>query len=253
MNFLYLASSFLLMVFINQTSLAEMQIDIATPIHKNSNSECVILLHGLVRSRRSMASAAEMFEAYGYQTVNFGYPSTKKNIEALAEENLPAAIKQCQEHSPDQIHFVTHSMGGILLRYYLAREKPRNLGRVVMLSPPNQGSEVVDKLGNFPGFVKLNGPAGQQLGTDESSLPSSLGPVDYPVGVITGDRSINLILSMMIPGADDGKVSTERAKVSGMHDYLVAASSHPFIMKDRGVLRQTIHFLQNGAFYRRQE
>ena len=113
---------------------------------------------------------------------------------------------------------------------------------------PNQGSEVVDVLKDVPGFYLINGPAGMQLGTDESGIPGKLPPADYEVGVITGDESINLILSMFIPGDDDGKVSIERAKLAGMTDFLVVHDSHPFIMQSDEVIEQTISFLQSGTF-----
>jgi hypothetical protein len=139
-------------------------------------------------------------------------------------------------------------MGGILVRYYLAQRRPAELGRVVMLSPPNQGSELVDSLGKLPGFLAINGRAGRQLGTSPDSVPNRLGPVSYPVGVITGNRSINLILSRLIPGEDDGKVSIRRARVEGMSDFLVVPHTHPMIMNSDLVIRQTSQFLRRGRF-----
>ena len=117
-----------------------------------------------------------------------------------------------------------------------------------MLSPPNQGSEVIDKLSDAPGFTAIHGPAGIQLGTQEGDIPSQLGPANFDVGIITGNRSINLFLSMMIPGPDDGKVSIERAKLEGMADFLVVPHSHPFIMKRKLVIRQVLYFLEHGRF-----
>ncbi len=122
------------------------------------------------------------------------------------------------------------------------------MGQVVMLSPPNQGSEVIDKLRNMPGFYWLNGPAGQQLGTDKDSIPMKLGKVDFKLGIITGNKSINLFLSLIIPGDDDGKVSIENAKVTGMTDFMVLPHSHPFIMRSEEVIYQTKHFLEHGRF-----
>ncbi|HXR48160.1 MAG TPA: hypothetical protein VN784_12045, partial [Candidatus Limnocylindrales bacterium] len=123
-----------------------------------------------------------------------------------------------------------------------------SLGRVVMLAPPNQGSEVADKLGWLFLYRWINGPAGVELGTDTKSAPNKLGPANFPVGVIAGDRSINWINSLLIPGRDDGKVSIERTKLAGMSDHLVIHATHPFIMKNREAIRQTIHFLQFGVF-----
>ena len=220
------------------------------PVEAEARSECVILLHGLARTRCSLQKMAETLRAEGYSVLNPGYPSLEKPLPALAEAIFPPALAQCREHQARRIHFVTHSMGGILVRYYLARERAAlpELGRVVMLSPPNQGSEVIDNFTGVPGFTLFTGEAGLTLGTAEDSIPNRLGPVDYPVGVITGDRSINVILSLLIPGRDDGKVSIERAKVEGMADFLVAPHSHPFIMRSDEVIAQTLYFLKHGRF-----
>ena len=117
-----------------------------------------------------------------------------------------------------------------------------------MLSPPNAGSEVVDKIGHWRLFQKVNGPAGQQLGTASDSLVNQLPAIDFKCGVITGDRSINWINSLMIPGKDDGKVSTQSAKVEGMSDYKVIHATHPMIMKKKAVIRETLQFLKAGHF-----
>jgi len=184
----------------------------------------------------------------GYLVRNTAYPSTEKPVDELASEVIPAAVESCNQEGDRPIHFVTHSMGGILIRYFLKTNELDNLGRVVMLSPPNQGSEVIDKLSDAPGFTAIHGPAGIQLGTQEGDIPSQLGPANFDVGIITGNRSINIFLSMMIPGPDDGKVSIERAKLEGMADFLVVPHSHPFIMKRKLVIRQVLYFLEHGRF-----
>ena len=150
------------------------------------------------------------------------------------------------------MHFVTHSMGGILLRYYLSRHSIPELGRVVMLSPPNQGSAAADALLENPVYVWFNGPAGLQLGTGPDGIAASLGPVGFPLGIITGNRAafFDSWLSDMIPGEDDGKVSVARAKVEGMTDFLVLPYSHSFIMEEEEVIAQTLHFLRHGMFQR---
>lgn len=213
-----------------------------------NQKECVILLHGLARTAKSLAAMGATLNAEGYMVVNVEYPSRKHTIEVLANRYISDAIKQCYIASTNRIHFVTHSMGGILVRFYLKDHNLALLGNVVMLSPPNQGSEVVDKLGSLPGFYLLNGPAGQQLGTGETMLPKQLGAVNYPVGVITGNKSINLVLSMLIPGNDDGKVSVENAKLTGMTDFLVVQHTHPFIMNSKNMIRQTLIFLRYAKF-----
>lgn len=210
--------------------------------------EHVILLHGLARTERSMDRLARHLSKQGFITHSVGYPSRKKTVETLARETLPAAIAACRQQGARTIHFVTHSMGGILVRYYLAHHDIPELGRVVMISPPNGGSEVVDKLRENIFFKWLNGPAGQQMGTDETSLPNRLGPVNFVLGVITGDRSVNLFLSWLIPGPDDGKVAVDRARVDGMADFVVVHATHPFIMKNKQVMAQACFFLTHGRF-----
>lgn len=154
-------------------------------------SECVILLHGLARTDSSMRTMASALQQSGYRAVNMHYASTRHTVEVLAEQTINKALAECA--GAMRIHFVTHSMGGILVRQYLRNNNIERLGRVVMLGPPNQGSQVVDKLGDFPGFKLINGPAGMQLGTGQMSLPNTLGPANFDVGVIAGTRSINLI------------------------------------------------------------
>lgn len=212
--------------------------------------EFVILLHGLARSAKSMSSMADALEAAGYGVCNIAYPSRKHAVEMLASDFVAPAIAK---HFPDRkqrINFVTHSLGGIIVRQLVAAGAIGNIGRAVMLSPPNQGSEIVDHFGNWWLFNAINGPAGKQIGTGAQALPKRLGSATFELGIITGNRSINLLLSALIPGENDGKVSIANAKLSGMKDFLVIPSSHPFIMKNPQAIRQTLHFLQHGSFFR---
>ncbi|QFT55528.1 triacylglycerol lipase [Microbulbifer sp. THAF38] len=214
----------------------------------NAHSGCVILLHGLAKSDGSMAKLEQAISAAGYKTVNVDYPSTRFPIEELAGRAIAPALDSCAGHG--EINFVTHSMGGILVRQYLSQVEVENLNRVVMLGPPNKGSEVVDKLGNFPGFEFAFGDAGLQLGTGELSIPNKLGKANFDVGIIAGTRSINLILSRLIPETDDGKVSVSSTKLEGMNDHLEMPVTHVFMMKDKKVIAQVLHYLEHGSFER---
>ncbi len=144
--------------------------------------EEVILLHGLCRTSRSMVKMESALTEAGYKVRNVDYPSRKTSIQELADDAVGKVVNDCQRDGAAKINFVTHSMGGILVRSYLARHEIPNLGRVVMLAPPNQGSEVVDKLGGLFLFKWINGPAGNELGTDKNSTPNRLGPANFPVG-----------------------------------------------------------------------
>ena len=214
-----------------------------------TGNAAVILLHGLARTPRSMRPLEAPLRARGYQVHNLGYPSTRHDIETLAREHLAPALREIASGA-SSVHFVTHSMGGILVRCLLRDAPLPQLGRVVMLSPPNRGSEVVDRLAGLPLFRWINGPAGVQLGTGAGGMPHQLGAAAFPVGVITGNRSINLLLSLLIPGANDGKVSVERARLEGMADFLVMPHTHPLIMRSPAVHHQVLHFLEHGNFSR---
>jgi triacylglycerol esterase/lipase EstA (alpha/beta hydrolase family) len=218
----------------------------------SQEKEYVVLLHGLARSARSMQKLAARLTSEGYAVVNINYPSTRHPIAYLAEDLLGDKLSAVAAKATT-VHFVTHSMGGILVRHYLARHRLLNLGRVVMLSPPNQGSEVVDALRDNALFRWLHGPAGQELGTDPMSVPGQLGPVDFDLGVITGNRVIEPWFASMIPGASDGKVSIESARLEGMRDFLVMPYSHTFIMQRDAVMEQVVCFLRTGRFNARIE
>jgi pimeloyl-ACP methyl ester carboxylesterase len=211
-----------------------------------NGAERVVLLHGMGRTSRSMELMADRLREAGFAVENLSYASTTREIGDLARETLDPVFAAA---GPTQrIHVVTHSLGGILIRVYAAARRPPALGRVVMLAPPNEGSELADALASNVLYRAATGPAGQQLGTGSNSVPLRLGPVDFDLGVIAGNRTLNPLFSRIVPGVDDGKVSVERARVEGMKDFLVVPCSHTWIMTDRDVIAQTVRFLREGSF-----
>lgn len=209
--------------------------------------DTIILLHGLGRTSRSMHALALNFRGEGHQVCNINYPSRKHPVAELVAYISPIIAEQ-SEQSAGRVHFVTHSLGGILVRAYLAEQSLPNLGRVVMLSPPNQGSELAQILRRNPFFKLVTGPAGQDLGTGANSVPNQLGPVDFELGIIMGKKSFVPFMSLIFHGPNDGRVAVARAKVSGQQDFLVVEQDHAVIMRSPEVIEQTLFFLQYGQF-----
>lgn len=208
----------------------------------------MILLHGLGRFRQSMRRLEQHLKSLGYSTINLAYPSTTKTIETIAEMHLAGAVEACEKQGAGKIHFAGHSLGGLIVRQYLQKHPVPAGSKLVMLSPPNQGSELVDLLMRFPLYRWITGPAGQEIGKGSESLIHRLKPVEIDVGVIAGNSSINLLVSAFMDGPDDGTVSVKSTMLQEMRDFIVVPNTHTFIMRDPLVMRQVAHFLKRGGF-----
>lgn len=220
--------------------------------------DTVVLLHGLGRGPASLWPLARSLKKEGYRVIAVRYPSQRYALPALAEralgpifttQGLPAPAPSAPRKP--RIHLVTHSLGGILVRQYLRDHGvPSTLGRVVMLAPPNQGSEIVDRLASCKLYAWINGPAGLALGTAPKDSPAALGPLPagVEVGIIAGDASWNPFFSALIPGPDDGKVAVARTHVEGERDHIVVPYSHTWLMNRAETRHQVSTFLRDGVF-----
>lgn len=214
----------------------------------DERNEQVVVLHGLARSSSHMAALSNYLEDRGYTVFNIDYPSTRHGMEKLAAMVADELRKKVRPDQP--LHFVGYSMGGLVTRAVLNRYRPDNLGRVVQLASPNKGSEVADLLrGNWL-YAEVFGPAGTELATRDNGIAELLGSVDYELGVIAGNFTIDPVSSAVIPGPDDGKVSVESTKVQGMRDHIIVNASHTFFPQNERVIVQTYNFLRFGAFSR---
>lgn len=210
--------------------------------------EGVLLLHGILRRAASLRPLERAFAGAGYRTLNLDYPARRLPLAELVEVVRPAVAAFAGE--VERLHLVTHSMGGLLARALLTRGRPANLGRVVMLGPPNGGSEVADALRRRAAYRRILGPAGLELTTErDADLRALLGSVDYPLGIIAGDRSLYPLASwLLLPGANDGRVTVARTRVAGMTDHVTLHATHALMMRNRRVVRQALHFVRNERF-----
>ncbi len=216
-----------------------------------SNDDGVVLLHGLGRTLGSMRLLGMRIERAGFRTKCIRYPSTRHGLDAIAAA-LEPRVDRFAATIPGKIHFVTHSLGGLAVRGLLTRYRPENLGRVVMLAPPNGGSEWADALVKLRLASFILGPVSEHLATQRSATAERcFGPIDYPLGIIAGDRPIDPIFArLLMTGPHDGKVSVASTKVDGMTDHLVLPVGHPLMPFHPKVAHQAITFLMDGEFTR---
>lgn len=210
----------------------------------------VILLHGLTRRARCMKRIENALRQQGFATLNIDYPSRHHDIPKLVENFILPKIRDHISSKETPLHFVTHSMGGILVRYLLQHHPIAHLGRIVMLAPPNKGSEWVDLLKNLSLFRYIYGPAGQQLSTNHTSIPNILPALEAEIGVITGNRNLNPLANWVFKGPHDSRVSVTSAQLTGMKEFLVVPCHHSFIMYNQQVIKHIVQFLVFGSFHR---
>lgn len=211
--------------------------------------EGVLLLHGIARTSGSLRMLERRLRAEGYAVLNLDYPARRLGLAAIAC-GLAPAVADFGATVP-RLHIVTHSMGGLVARVLLTRHRPDHLGRVVMLGPPNEGSEVADALHRFALYRRVFGPAGAELVTARDAACRRLfGPVDYPLGIVAGCRSLYPLASLLLPGPDDGRVTVARTRIVGMADHIVLPVAHPTMVWSRRVHDEILRFLREGRFGR---
>jgi len=209
------------------------------------NKEIIVLLHGLGRSNASMWLLASRLEDAGYYVQRVGYSSLNQNPDDILKD-VSSQINQCCRKHTQSVHFVGHSLGGLMVRAYLQNNKVDKLGRVVLLGTPNKGTEAADHFSNSC-LMDILGPTAKALGTDDKSFPKSLKVPYYPVGIIAGEIK-SKFNDPVIPGKDDGIVSVEATKIDGMTDFIIIKTGHSMMRYNREVADQTIEFIKNGLF-----
>ncbi|PDS76959.1 alpha/beta fold hydrolase [Rhizobium sp. L43] len=213
-------------------------------------NDTVLLFHGIARTKKSMEKLAGFLSGHGYRVVNVGYPSTRLSISDLVDVIRPEIDDAVKKAGDGRVHFVGYSMGGLIIRAFLKNDRPPNLGRVVMVGTPNNGSQVADFLKGWPLYRRFYGPAGQQLTTDQTAMTELFGAVDYQLGIIAGNRTIDpvssLIIGLSVP--NDGKVSVESTRLDGAAAHIVIPANHTFLPVSRTMWKETLSFLKDGRF-----
>jgi triacylglycerol lipase len=220
---------------------------LSTSVCSAGDIKCVVLLHGLARSHHAMSSIESTLKQHDYLVINQDYPSTKKSISALANQDIQPMVDACLKYQPDHIMFVTHSLGGIVLQKYLETHTVDNLSHIVMLSPPNHGSPLADLLHTNWIFQKIMGPAGQELTTAHPNNKQSL-KQPYQIGIIAGNFNLIPFSNYIFHGENDGKVSVASARMNNINDFIVLPVGHTFMMSNARVKHQILHFLRFGQF-----
>ncbi|MEW8508108.1 MAG: alpha/beta fold hydrolase [Candidatus Thiodiazotropha sp.] len=210
-----------------------------------SKNEIVVLLHGLGRSNIAMWRLAYRLKDAGYDVQQVGFSSINTTTDEVIAD-VTDQVNTCCANEKRTVHFVGHSLGGLLIRAYLQENTFTNLGHVVLIGTPNNGTGIADRFkGNC--LVELLVPIATALGTDSKSLPNRLAAPYYPVGVIAGVYESDLNEDYL-PGRDDGLVPVESTKLEGMRDFIEVESGHSMMRYNDDVAEQTIHFLENGKF-----
>lgn len=227
---------------------AKAEIPTADSSHLAKPGDVVILLHGLGRTAGMWSSMEEHLTESGLRPLALDYPSRKRPLEWLADSLLDPVLDSLEDVGVRRVHFVTQSMGAILLRSTLARHGHRNLGVAVMIAPPNQGSEVATVASRFGYGDWILGPNLKRLSKTNRGFFDSLGPAPIPTGVIAGDRTWNFLNSLAIPGPDDGKVSVQSTHLPGQADWTLVHENHTFLHSCQASKERTLRFLTQGRF-----
>ncbi len=211
-----------------------------------SATQLIFLIHGINSSPKDFKKMETAFKSYDYKVINFGYHSKVYTVNQIADNFLKRKIASVSQN--DTINFITHSLGAIVLRAYLRDNKPKNIGKIVMIAPPNQGSEVANFFKDFflyKIFYHKSGASLSYNGIKKLALPNC---DNYFCGIIAGTHTQLPFFSIFIKGEDDGKISVERTKLKGMKDFITLPYPHDTILKKQETIIQCKEFIKNGKF-----
>lgn len=219
------------------------------PPKHNQPTDTVVLIHGLMRSRRSMWMVGMWLKYRGYRVVSIGYPSMRMSIADTVAKYIEPRLARLKLEPGARVHFVTHSLGGIVFRAWAARRDAAfPMGRAVLLAPPNRGSEIMDELGQWRWVRWLLGPVSAELGTGAASTPNSLGPLPENTGIIMGNRDRMPFFRRLLNAESDGVVTIASAQGDGAAEFTLLPTDHTLIILQPAVIRAVHRFIRSGSF-----
>jgi len=205
-----------------------------------------VFLHGALKSAFSMKRLEKAFARRGYQTFNWDYDSRNHTVEQNAA--MLDSIVTARGYDQDVMHFVTHSMGALVARYYLTHYSPPRQGRFVMIAPPNQGSILATELQDFPPFRWIYKKNVDQLVMGDSTFAANLGIPECEFGIIAGGTGGKYGFTWYLPGDDDSVLSVKQTRLSGASDFVLVNHVHATIMREDDTIRNAMHFIEDGSF-----
>ncbi len=219
------------------------------PSSVSKSTDTVVLIHGLGRSPRSMWMVKLWLKFCGYRVTSIGYPSRSVSIAAAVQQHIEPKLAALNLAPGSRVHFVTHSLGGIVFRAWAARRDPTfPLGRAVLLVPPNQGSEIIDLLQPHKWSRWVLGPVVDELGTEPHNTPKALGPLPPGTGILMGNQRTLRLFGHVLGPEHDGIVTTQGGQVEGQEDFAVLPVNHLTVLFKPSVMRAVHRFLQTGSF-----
>lgn len=212
-------------------------------------SDDIVLLHGFMGAPWTMRLLARRFSSEGFRTYPLWYDSWMQPFDTIVHR-ICDRIDALTLGQKRPLHFIGHSMGGLVARAVVSSRRPCNMGRMVMMGTPNNGSEMADFCARYPLLRPVLGQARAALITrNRHPLISAFGEPDYLIGIIAGDRPLAPVMNVL-PAPHDGKVSVAATHIDREADHIVLPVTHALMPFDRQVQRQALHFLRKGRFQR---
>ena len=217
---------------------------------KKTDKSVFIIFHGIYGESKDLQHISNILNVKGYPVVNIQYPTTTHPIEEMTEKYITPVIEKqiknlnilnsnlkTEDQKNLKINFIVHSMGSVLLRYYLKNHKIDNMGKVMFISPPSHGSPLSDNpiSDSIPYFL---GPAVSQIKTDKNSFINTLGEPDYQCYILIGDHSDNFLYSFIIPGKDDGMIPFSTAGLQSCSMKVIINTTHTSILESEDTFRE---------------